>query len=96
MSTRLASANALHSLSPQISRPEDWQHKPTPKKFFVYFYGTEEMLALCPTTAMLPLFPAIHIATAILVTHQLIPYRVMPFVVYELPKTVTLDYLLRV
>jgi len=27
----------------KISRPEDWQHKPTPKKFFVYFYGTEEI-----------------------------------------------------
>lgn len=37
-----------------------------------------------------------YIATAILVTHQLIPYRVTPFVVYELPKTVTLDYLLHV
>jgi len=27
----------------QISRPEDWEKKPDPKKFFVQFYGTNEM-----------------------------------------------------
>jgi hypothetical protein len=31
------------NLVPQVSRPEDWDHTPTPRKFFVYFYGTKEM-----------------------------------------------------
>ncbi|ONM06329.1 hypothetical protein ZEAMMB73_Zm00001d032913 [Zea mays] len=26
-----------------ISKPEDWECKPTPKKFFVWFYGTDEI-----------------------------------------------------
>ena len=42
VSTRLASY-ALNSVSAQISKPEDWECKPTPKKFFVWFYGTDEM-----------------------------------------------------
>jgi hypothetical protein len=43
VSTRLASANALNSVSAQISKLEDWECKPTPKKFFVWFYDTDEM-----------------------------------------------------
>ncbi|AQK77971.1 ENHANCER OF AG-4 protein 2 [Zea mays] len=27
----------------KISRPEEFNHEPTPKKFFVYFYGTDEI-----------------------------------------------------
>ncbi|CAO2186536.1 unnamed protein product [Urochloa humidicola] len=27
----------------KISRPEDWDQTPTPRKFFVYFYGTREI-----------------------------------------------------
>ncbi|KAL5664496.1 hypothetical protein ACJX0J_024604, partial [Zea mays] len=27
-----------------ISKPEDWECKPTPKKFFVWFYGTDEIV----------------------------------------------------
>lgn len=27
----------------QISRPEDWERTPDPKKYFVQFFGTEEM-----------------------------------------------------
>lgn len=32
----------LH-LSIQISRPEDWDKVPDPKKYFVQFFGTKEM-----------------------------------------------------
>lgn len=27
----------------QIGRPEDWDHAPDPKKYFVQFFGTQEM-----------------------------------------------------
>jgi len=27
----------------QISRPEDWEKIPDPKKYFVQFFGTKEM-----------------------------------------------------
>ena len=33
----------LVHLSIQISRPEDWEKVPDPKKYFVQFFGTKEM-----------------------------------------------------
>uniref|UniRef100_A0A8R7R4K7 PWWP domain-containing protein n=1 Tax=Triticum urartu TaxID=4572 RepID=A0A8R7R4K7_TRIUA len=27
----------------KVSRPEDWNQEPTPRKFFVLFFGTKEM-----------------------------------------------------
>ena len=27
----------------QISRPEDWEREPDPRKYFVQFFGTQEM-----------------------------------------------------
>ncbi|KAI5397202.1 hypothetical protein KIW84_063140 [Lathyrus oleraceus] len=32
----------------KISRPEDWEKTPDPKKFFVQFYGTEEIAFVVP------------------------------------------------
>ncbi|MBA0845634.1 hypothetical protein Goarm_022437, partial [Gossypium armourianum] len=32
----------------QISRPEDWEREPDPKKYFVQFFGTEEIAFVAP------------------------------------------------
>ncbi|KAK4757971.1 hypothetical protein SAY87_019272 [Trapa incisa] len=33
----------------KVSRPEDWEKTPDPKKIFVYFFGTEEIAFVAPT-----------------------------------------------
>lgn len=33
----------LNGFEFQIVRPEDWDHAPDPKKYFVLFFGTQEM-----------------------------------------------------
>uniref|UniRef100_A0A804NZX1 CID domain-containing protein n=1 Tax=Zea mays TaxID=4577 RepID=A0A804NZX1_MAIZE len=35
--------SSSHREAEKISKPEDWKRKPTPKKFFVCFYGTGEI-----------------------------------------------------
>lgn len=45
-------------LSPQVSKPEDWDQMPVPRKVFVVFFGTREMLVsstLPPVTLHIPL-----------------------------------------
>ncbi|KAK1304647.1 ENHANCER OF AG-4 protein 2 [Acorus calamus] len=39
----LAKVKGYPAWPAKISRPEDWQKLPDPKKHFVQFFGTEEM-----------------------------------------------------
>ncbi|XP_024638341.1 ENHANCER OF AG-4 protein 2 isoform X3 [Medicago truncatula] len=44
----LAKVKGFPAWPAKISRPEDWEKKPDPKKFFVQFYGTEEIAFVLP------------------------------------------------
>jgi hypothetical protein len=39
----LAKVKGFPAWPAKISRPEDWDRAPDPKKYFVQFFGTEEM-----------------------------------------------------
>lgn len=39
----LARVKGYPSWPAKVSRPEDWNREPTPRKIFVYFFGTEEI-----------------------------------------------------
>ncbi|PKI31579.1 hypothetical protein CRG98_048030 [Punica granatum] len=39
----LAKVKGFPAWPAKVSRPEDWDKTPDPKKIFVYFFGTEEM-----------------------------------------------------
>ncbi|PPD87319.1 hypothetical protein GOBAR_DD15748 [Gossypium barbadense] len=41
-------ADCVFSVSDFISRPEDWEREPDPKKYFVQFFGTEEIAFVAP------------------------------------------------
>ncbi|XP_047981499.1 ENHANCER OF AG-4 protein 2-like isoform X4 [Salvia hispanica] len=44
----LAKVKGFPAWPAKISRPEDWKHAPDPKKYFVQFFGTEEIAFVAP------------------------------------------------
>ncbi|CAA0806690.1 ENHANCER OF AG-4 protein 2 [Striga hermonthica] len=44
----LAKVKGFPAWPAKISRPEDWKHAPDPKKFFVHFFGTNEIAFVAP------------------------------------------------
>lgn len=44
----LAKVKGFPAWPAKISRPEDWKRAPDPKKYFVQFYGTEEIAFVAP------------------------------------------------
>ncbi|CAN6874327.1 unnamed protein product [Brassica oleracea] len=44
----LAKVKGFPAWPAKIDRPEDWDHVPDPKKYFVYFFGTQEIAFVAP------------------------------------------------
>ncbi|KAJ0740089.1 putative PWWP domain, CID domain-containing protein [Helianthus annuus] len=44
----LAKVKGFPAWPAKISRPEDWQRTPDPRKYFVHFFGTEEIAFVAP------------------------------------------------
>ncbi|KAL8208158.1 hypothetical protein R6Q57_007570 [Mikania cordata] len=44
----LAKVKGFPAWPAKISKPEDWQRTPDPKKYFVHFFGTEEIAFVAP------------------------------------------------
>ncbi|XP_042024873.1 ENHANCER OF AG-4 protein 2-like isoform X2 [Salvia splendens] len=49
----LAKVKGFPTWPAKISRPEEWKHAPDPKKYFVQFFGTEEIAFVAPVDIQL-------------------------------------------